>query len=78
MSLPAQGQLGAVDEEKTRQLVDSFKLKSEAGRVIGILPVDIAFPELGPSVFLVSELTSEGQVPLAELNYQRDKKGGVR
>ena len=65
-------------DDKTQALIEGFRSKSDAGRVAGILPVDISFPEIGPSVFLVSELTSEGQIPSAELNYQRDKKGGVR
>jgi len=45
---------------------------------VGILPIGIDFPTLGPSAYLVSELTSEGQFPAADLNYQRDKKAGTR
>jgi hypothetical protein len=75
---------GADDKEKqekkdaTQALLDSFKAKSSAGRVTGILPISVAFPAFGPSIFLVSELTSENQFPAAELNFQRDKKAGVR
>jgi hypothetical protein len=68
------------DEKKdaTQALLDTFKAKSLAGKVSGILPINVAFPAFGPSIFLVSELTSENQSPAAEFNFQRDKKAGVR
>ncbi len=71
----------ASDDEKkdaTQALLDTFKAKSRGGKVTGILPVNVSFPAFGPSIFLVSELTSENQFPAAELSFQRDKKGGVR
>jgi hypothetical protein len=72
---------GAGDDEKkdsTQALLDSFKAKSIRGKVTGILPITVSFPAFGPSIFLVSELTSENQFPAAEFSFQRDKKGGVR
>ncbi len=70
------------DKEKkdatTQALLDTFKAKSSSGRVTGILPVSVTFPAFGPSIYLVSELTSENQFPAAELSFQRDKKGGAR
>jgi hypothetical protein len=69
------------DKEKkdnTLALLDDFKAKSIGGKVTGILPVNVAFPAFGPSMFLVSELTSENQFPAAEFSFQHDKKGGVR
>jgi hypothetical protein len=67
------------DKKDTMQiLLDSFKAKSLGGKVTGILPVSVSFPAFGPSIFLVSELTSENQFPAAELSFQRDKKGGAR
>jgi hypothetical protein len=69
------------DKEKkdaTQALLDTFKAKSSSGKVTGILPINVSFPAFGPSIFLVSELTSENQFPAAEFNFQRDKKGGVR
>jgi hypothetical protein len=68
------------DEKKdaTRALLDTFRAKSSAGKVTGILPVNVVFPAFGPSIFLVSELTSENQAPFAEFSFQHDKKGGVR
>jgi hypothetical protein len=70
--------LEAADNEKTRALLDSYRAKSLGGKVTGVLPVNVAFPAFGPSIFLVSELTSENQFPAAEFSFQRDKKGGVR
>jgi len=72
---------GGDDKEKkdsTQALLDSFRTKSLGGRVTGILPVYVDFPAFGPSIYLVSELTSENQFPAAEFNFQREKKGGVR
>lgn len=69
------------DKEKkdaTQALLDSFRAKSAGGRVTGIVPVDIDFPAFGPSIYLVSELTSENQFPAAEFSFQRDRKGGTR
>jgi hypothetical protein len=69
------------DKEKkdnTLSLLDDFRAKSAGGKVTGILPVSVSFPAFGPSMFLVSELTSENQFPAAEFSFQRDKKGGVR
>lgn len=68
------------DEKKdaTRALLDTFKAKSLGGKVTGVMPVNVSFPAFGPSIFLVSELTSENQFPAAEFSFQRDKKGGVR
>ena len=65
-------------KDKTLSLLDDFRAKSIGGKVTGILPVNVAFPAFGPSMFLVSELTSENQFPAAEFSFQRDKKGGVR
>jgi hypothetical protein len=67
-------------KEATQALLDTFRAKSSAGKVTGILPVNVDFPAFGPSIYLVSELTSENQFPAAEFSFQREKekKGGVR
>ncbi len=70
--------LQPADDEKTRALLDKYKAKSIHGKVTGVLPVNVSFPAFGPSIFLVSELTSENQSPAADFSFQRDKKGGVR
>ena len=69
------------DKEKkdaTQALLDTFRAKSLGGKVTGVLPVNVDFPAFGPSIYLVSELTSENQFPAAEFNFQHDKKGGSR
>jgi hypothetical protein len=72
-------QLNAKDDANAaanQTALDKFREKSRAGKVSGILPMRVSFPEVGPSLFLVSELTAENQVPNADLNYQREKKAG--
>jgi hypothetical protein len=77
---PPRPKLPSDDEKKesTQALLDNFRAKSSAGKVTGILPVNVTFPAFGPSIYLVSELTSENQFPAAEFSIQREKKGGVR
>ena len=69
---------GNVKKDATQALLDTFKAKSMGGKVTGILPVSVSFPAFGPSIFLVSELTSENQFPAAEFSFQREKKRGMR
>ena len=57
-------------------LVDKFHANERGTRTSGILPVPVDFPAYGPSLYLVSELTSENQSPSAELIYQQEKKAG--
>jgi hypothetical protein len=59
-----------------RNLVDKFHANERGTRASGILPVRVDFPAYGPSLYLVSELTSENQSPSAELIYQQEKKAG--
>ena len=40
-------------------------------RTAGILPVQVAVPSFGPSVFLAAELTAEGQSSMVEISYRR-------
>jgi hypothetical protein len=53
-------------------------LRLNAGRASGILPIQVDFPELGPSLFLVSELTAENHGPEANFSFQREKKGSAQ
>jgi hypothetical protein len=57
-------------------LVDKFHASERGSRASGILPVRVNLPTFGPSLYLVSELTSENQSPSAEFIYQQDKKAG--
>jgi hypothetical protein len=61
---------------QSQTLVDKFHANERGARATGILPVRVDFPAYGPSLFLVSELTSENQSPSAEFNYQQKKKAG--
>ena len=67
-----------VRQLSTQTLVDNFRLTLQGGKVAGILPIRVAFAGLGPSLYLVSELTGENQSPSTDLNYQREKKAGGR
>jgi len=52
-------------------LVDRFQKSGRVNRVAGTLPVQVAVPQVGRSLFLVSELTAEGQAPVIEFAYAR-------
>ena len=62
----------------TQALVDRYRARSEARKAAAALPIRVSFPAVGPSLFLVSELTGENRGPTLELSYQREKKGGAR
>ena len=66
------------DQVPTQTLVDNFRMTFQGGKAAGILPIKVDFAALGPSLYLVSELTGENQSPSTDLNYQREKKAGVR
>jgi len=55
-------------------LVDRFKSTGGERRIAGALPVAVDFPEFGPSIFLVSELTAEGQAPSLAFQLKRPRK----
>ena len=59
-------------------LVDNFRMALQGGKASGILPIKVSFAALGPSLYLVSELTGENQSPSTDLDYQREKKAGGR
>jgi hypothetical protein len=58
-------------------LVDRYQKEARSGRVAGVLPVEVAFPAFGPSLYLAGELTAEGRAPDVDLVY-RQTKGGRR
>ncbi len=51
---------------------ESFKSRSLESRP-GILPLDIAFPEVGEVAYLVAELTPETQIATLGLQYERER-----
>jgi hypothetical protein len=64
--------------EATQQLVSRLRDNKRTSAPARNLPLRVAFPHFGPSIFLKSELTSENQTPLVELDFQRNKKRGER
>jgi len=64
--------------DAAQELVSHLQQSARGSRPTRNLPIRIAFPHLGPSIFLMSELTSENQTPSVELDFQRDKKRGDR
>jgi hypothetical protein len=71
----AEGAARADDKERAalKALVDRYQNESGGRTVVGSLPVRVAFPELGPSLFLAAELTSEGAVPSVDLAFKRTR-----
>lgn len=64
--------------DATKQLVSRLREAKRASTPARNLPLRVAFPHFGPSIFLVAELTSENQTPVVELDFQRDRKRGER
>ena len=64
--------------DSARQLVSKLHDTKRAATPARNLPLRVAFPHFGPSIFLKSELTSENQTPVVELDFQRDRKRGER
>jgi hypothetical protein len=61
-------------ELRSEDLVAQFR-KDTAGRVAtGPLPVRVPFPQIGPMLFLMSELTPEAQAPSIEFSYKRESR----
>jgi hypothetical protein len=54
-----------------QSLVDRFRNETRERTVVGSLPVDVPFPEFGPSIFLVAELTAEARSPVVDLAVRR-------
>ena len=54
-------------------LIDRYRNEGGGRTVRGALPVDVAFPSIGPSLFIASELTSEIQAPSFDVAIQRIK-----
>jgi hypothetical protein len=64
--------------EATKALVSKLRDTKHTSAPARNLPLRVAFPHFGPSIFLKSELTSENQTPVVELDFQRDRKRGER
>ena len=75
---PAPGRDASTFNAATQALVDRYRARSDARKTAEALPIRVSFPSLGPSLFLVSELTGESKGAVIDLSYQKDGKGGVR
>lgn len=62
--------------DATQKLVSQLRDPKRGSTPARNLPLRVTFPHFGPSIFLISELTSENQTPVVELDFQRDKKRG--
>jgi hypothetical protein len=83
MSVPSsseqtEAELSVAQSAETKQLVDQVRAAKQSVRPSRNLPLRVVFPHFGPSIFLVSELTGEGQTPTVEFDFQRDRKRGDR
>ena len=72
-------QKDAEDKASSRgQAIGPSLRPTHASTPVRNLPIRVAFPNFGPSIFFVSELTGENQMPVLEFDYQRDGKRGDR
>jgi hypothetical protein len=66
-------------QDAAQELVSHLKESARGSTPARNLPIRVAFPHFGPSIYLVSELTGENQAPVVALDFQRDnKKRGER
>jgi hypothetical protein len=72
----AREQKSETAKQSAQTLVDKFHASERGSRASGILPVRVNLPAFGPSLYLVSQLTSENQSASVEFSYQQDKKAG--
>lgn len=71
----AEGEIPS-DQAEAKQLVAKVRQTKPGAQPARNLPLRVVFPHFGPSIFLVSELTSENQAPTIEVDFQRDRKRG--
>ncbi len=60
------------DGAELKGLVNRFLEERRGARALGVRPVTIQFPQMGPMMFLASELTAEGNAPTISLRYKRE------
>ena len=78
MDANAREQKSETAKQSAQTLVDKFHASERGSRASGILPLRVNLPAFGPSLYLVSQLTSENQAASAEFTYQQDKKAGAK
>lgn len=62
----------------TQALLDSYRDRTNSRKMSAAQSGRVAFPAVGPSLYLVSHLTGESKEASIGLNYQKDRKGGVK
>jgi hypothetical protein len=74
---PAPTAAGAAGGERdggaARALLDRYR-KEMGKSAIGVIPVQVTVPALGPSIFVAAELTAESQAPVLDIKYVRTEK----
>ena len=55
-------------------LIDQYRVSAGPRTVVGALPVTVAFPDVGPSLFMAAELTSESTSPVLQLSLRRSRQ----
>lgn len=61
-------------EDVLNDLAQRYRQEARPFRLTATLPVQVAFPEVGATTFLISELTAEGATPSLALTYQKAGK----
>jgi hypothetical protein len=59
--------------ESTEILVERFR-KDMGRTAVGVVPVRVIVPDIGPSFFVTAELTAEAQSPALDLRYTRTSR----
>ena len=59
------------EQTQFQMLIDRYRNEGGGRTVKGALPVEVAFPSMGPSLFMASELTAESQAPSIDLTMRR-------
>ena len=70
---PAPPQSAVPPDGGFQKLIDRYRNEGGGRTVRGALPIDVTFPSIGPSLFMASELTAEGQAPSFDLSIRRIK-----
>jgi hypothetical protein len=68
---PSAGAPAAPSASPIDALLRAANQGQSANRAVGILPLDITFPEFGSTIYLASELTPETQTAELGLEYHR-------
>jgi hypothetical protein len=75
---PAGGFSGGISEPVTEFTQKVLSQSKRGSTPVRNLPLRVSFPHFGPSIFMISELTSENQIPVVDLDFQRGKKRGEK